>query len=296
MEKLKINMSVESDDDILAKMKEAYLACPAAIKYVRELGIPDETIDMNITKVYDFVSDINYCKKCPGIAKCQKHNPMLCTKIVYTNNVLDRQLVPCPKFLERLTFEKQFMARDFDDSWLDVTLRDLDPTDARKKACEKYVNYVKNGVSQWIYLTGGPNSGRSYLAAAFATDCARKGLGPICFINCGKRFAEIAALERKEKDRFQREIDKLCDCRVLVLDDFGNEFKNDLVRDAILFQIISTRANKKLFTIVTSDFPIADIVTLYSTSKAGEVRARQIGTILKAASGKEISLGELSIY
>ena len=296
MEKLKINMSIEEDTDILAKMKEAYMACPSAIKYVRELGIPEDKIDENITRIYDFVSDINYCRKCPGIKNCAKHNPLLCTKIVYEEGLVDRQLVPCPKFIERVAFEKQFLIRDFDDAWLDVKITDLDNTKDRTAALQKYVKFIKEGKNDWIYLTGGPNSGRSFLAAAFATDAARKNVGPVCFVNCSTRIGEIASYYAKEKDRFQKEIERLSNCQILVLDDFGNEFKNDMIRDAILFPIISNRANKKLFTIVTSDFSINEIVTLYSTSKAGEIRANQIGKLIKAVAGKEINLGELSIY
>lgn len=297
MEKLKINMFIEDDKEILAKMKKAYLACPAAVKYVRELGIPEEKIDANITKVYDFVSDINYCRNCPGLAKCEKANPTLCTKIIYQNGVVDRQLNPCPKFLDKIMFDKRFQIRDFDERLLDAKVSDLDQTQAKGEALTKFLKYTKNESNSWIYITGGPNSGRSFLATVIATEAARKGYSPINFINCSTRIRQLFDLSMmKDKTGFQLELDRLCNCRVLVLDDFGNEYKSDFVRDAIVFQILSTRANKKLFTIVTSDFPIDDIVTLYSTSKAGEIRAKQIGKILKAVCEDEISLGDLSIY
>ena len=44
MEKLKFNFTLGDDTELLKKMKEAYLACPAAVKYCKELGIPDEKI------------------------------------------------------------------------------------------------------------------------------------------------------------------------------------------------------------------------------------------------------------
>ena len=81
-----------------------------------------------------------------------------------------------------------------------------------------------------------------------------------------------------------------------LVDDFGNEFKTDFIRDAIIFQIISNRASKKVFTIFTSDFTIDEIQELYSTSKAGAIRARQIANLIKGSAGKEINLGDLSIY
>ena len=62
MEKLKVNYEVENDDKLLNEMKKAYAACPAAVKYCNEIGIPEELIDDNITKIFDFVCDINYCR------------------------------------------------------------------------------------------------------------------------------------------------------------------------------------------------------------------------------------------
>ncbi len=91
-------------------------------------------------------------------------------------------------------------------------------------------------------------------------------------------------------------MDLYCNCDVLVFDDFGNEFKNDLIRDSIIFEIISKRSAAHLFTIFTSDFSIEDIVTLYSTSKSAALRAKQIGRLIKNNAQEEINLGEISIY
>lgn len=296
MERLKVDINFEEDKDILDKMKQAYLNCPTAIKYVKSLGIPDEKIDDNITKIYDFVSDIDYCKNCPGIKKCKKNNPLLCSKITYEYGYVDRQLVPCKEFLKQLVFEKQFIIRDFDDSWLDTNIKDLDQTNPRKKAINQYAKFIKNDDKSWIFINGSINSGRSYLAATIAIDCARRNKGPLIFANCSKRFRELSDVYYKAKEKFQNELNKYCSCPILILDDFGNEFKNDLVRDAILFEIISARCNKNLFTIMTSDFSIDEIVELYSTTKPGTIRAKQIGKYLKATTKEEINLGDLPVY
>ena len=95
MEKLKVNLDYQSDESILLEMRKAYDNCPTAIKFCKDRGIPDEVINNDITKVYDFVSDLNYCKNCPGVKKCAKNNPLLCTNLVYTYGILERQLVPC---------------------------------------------------------------------------------------------------------------------------------------------------------------------------------------------------------
>ena len=296
MEKLKFDFTLGDDTELLKKMKEAYLACPAAIKYCKELGIPDEKIDKYITKVYDFVCDINYCKKCPGIKNCQKENPFLVSKVDYHGNVVESILTPCRELIKRVAFEKQFQVRDFKDEYLDKSLRDVDKTTQKKEALNMYADFIKGNSNPWIYLTGGAGSGRSYFAALMCVDAASRSMGPICFLNSAKRVRELAELANKKGEDFQKELDKYCNARILVLDDFGNEFVNDFIRDTIIYPIISIRHNKNLMTIFTSDFTINEIETLYSTSKAGQLRAKQICRIISTSAKKEIDLGTLAIY
>ena len=297
MEKLKVNINIENDDKLLSDMKKAYLACPAAIKYCNDLKIPEEKIDENIVKIFDFVSDINYCKKCPGVKKCAKANPLLCTKIVYDHGEIDRQLVPCKELLKQITFKRQFQVMDFPEEWLDSSLRTLDRNAGRDLALDRYRSFIKDKDNSWIYLSGSKNSGRSYFAAALVVDAARKDRGPICFLNTTSRLREFNDLGYgKKKEEFDRKLEQYSNVPILVLDDFGNEFKSDFVRDAILFPILSARAGKRLLTIFTSDFTIDEVETLYSNSKAGAIRAKQISRLIKSMAREEINLGDIAIY
>ena len=297
MEKLKINLNIESDEELIEGMKEAYRACPQAIKYCNDLNIPPEKIEENIVKIFDFVSDINYCKKCPGVKKCAKQNPLLCTKIIYTHGEVDRQLVPCKELLKQIAFKNQFAIRDFEEDWLDSNLRTIDRNAGRDLALARYHDFVKEKDNRWIFLTGSKNSGRSYFTAALTADAARRERGPICFLNSTLRLRELNDLGYgKKKDEFEKKLDLYSNVPILVLDDFGTEFKTDFVRDAILFPILSTRAGKRLLTIFTTDFNIDEIETLYSNTKAGAIRAKQIAKLIKSMAGEEINLGELSIY
>lgn len=296
MEKLKVNFTIDADNELINKMKEAYLACPAAVKYCKELGIPDEKIDQYIAKIYDFVCDINYCKKCPGIKNCKKENALLISKVDYHGMAVETQMSPCKELIKRVAFEKQFKVKDFPDEWLDSTIRDVNKTVEKKKALELYADFVKGNSAPWIYLNGGAGCGRSFFAATMTIDAATRGLGPVCYLNSAKRIRELSELANKKGEDFQKLLDEYSNARILVLDDFGNEFVNDFIRDTIIYPIISARSNKNLMTIFTSDFTIDEIETLYSTSKAGQLRAKQICKIIKASAKKEINLGTLAIY
>lgn len=296
MEKLKTKNLYKVDQSIFDKMKSVYLNCPTAINYVKNLGIPEELIDRNIDAIYDLARDINYCNKCPGIENCIKENPLLCTRIVYQDGFVERQLTPCRRLLEKMQIKNQFIVMDFPEKWLNSTFDSLNKNDKRKDVIKKYIAYSKGKSSEWIYLCGEQKTGRSYLAATIAVDVARKEKGPVAFVNVAQRFRQLSDLNYKNNELFQKILSQYCNVPVLVLDDFGNEYKNDFIRDAILFEIISNRASKNLFTIFTSDFDIDTFVTLYSTTKASTVRAKQIGKLLKNQCVKESNLGEISIY
>ena len=301
VEKLKVNnLKIQTDDSLLDQMKEALHACPAAVKYCKELGMSDEVMESNITKIYDFVRDINYCRNCPGLKKCKKDNAYLNSKVTYSNGVVETQLIPCRALLKRVSFERQFLTQDFSDDWLDVTLGDIDKSEAKAAAVKTYMTYVKNEETKWIYLYGGIGSGKSYLAAAMAIDLAKRGLKgkvPICFMNASKRILELSELSKqKNTDEFKKKLEQYSTVPVLIIDDFGHEFKSDFIRDAIVNEIISSRCNKKLFTIFTSNFTLDEIKVLYSTSNAGAIMSKQIVKTIKAMCGDEVDLGDLQLY
>ena len=93
-------------------------------------------------------------------------------------------------------------------------------------------------------------------------------------------------------------LDQYCNIPILVLDDFGNEFKNEYVRDTIVLPILLARSKKKLFTIITTDFSFSEIAILYdlSKSKAGQIKSEQLERTLKGACPNVFDLGDLSIY
>ena len=300
VEKLKIkNLDIKSDDNLIDQMKEALHACEGAYKFLKSLGMSDEVMEENIAKIYDFVRDINYCRKCPGIKKCKKDNAYLNTKITYTYGVVDTQLIPCKEILKRVSFERQFLVRDFSDEWLELQIGDVDKSKPKAEALDIYMKYLNKEETSWIYLTGGIGSGKSYFAAALAIDLAKRGIkgkSPICFINSSKRILELSEASKQKSEDFKKKLELYSTVPVLIIDDFGHEYKNDFTRDAIVNEIITTRCNKKLFTIITSNFSLDEIEVLYSTSNAGAIMSKQIVRTIRAMCKKEINLGDLKLY
>lgn len=294
MERLTVNSLFKDDDKIIKQMKADYYACPAAVKFIKALNIPDDVVEAQIVKINDLVKDINHCRHCPGVDKCDKETPRLVTRIAYEDGVVVRQMVPCKEYLKYINFKRQFIVRDFPDEWLTSALKKIDCTAQRAEVIKRYEEYRKNNEGQWIYLTGEEGTGRTYVAANIALDIAKNERGPIAFLDVPSRFKELAS--KKDNAAFTELLDKYMNVPVLVLDDLGNEYKSEFVREAILFPILNARSKNHLFTVITSDFSVNDYCLMYQNNASSKPKIEQIKKLFKKNIGEEINLGSLSIY
>lgn len=299
MEKINVNLNIESSQQELEKMYDEVVNSPIGMQELKKMGIIEEKIKDNIVKIYDFVKDIEYCSSCPGVKKCKKNNPLLCTKLTYFNGFVERQLEPCKHLLEQVKYEGRFCFKDFDEKFDNISIKDKNFDFGKKRATifKEFQSILKSNQKKWLFLSGKPQTGKTYLSIALLNYALtfKKVDGKIGFINTSFRFKELNDYSYSNKEEFNSMMQSLSNCEILIMDDFGNEFKNDFIRDGILFSILSNRSNKKLLTIFTSNFDIDEVVEMYSTSKAGGIRARQIGRILKE-NCLLFNLGELSIY
>lgn len=299
MERLKPTFYVESNEKTLEDMYQKYLSCPIAIKYLHKIGLTDELVRKNIVKIIDFVNDCEYCIKCPGLAACQKEQKYICSDVTYRNGIVSQTIIPCKAYIRKISLMKRFLTFDFDDSWFDYDLKNLSKISSRNKLLKAYADIINNKEHRWLYILGGTGSGKSFLAAQIGIDFLKRNPSfTACFISANKRFKELVDFYYDKKDRslFDNTLQKYINVDVLIIDDFGNEYKNDLIRETILFTLISKRRKSSKLTIFTSDFSIDDIVTMYSTSKSAEPKARQIGQIIKEESLGEINVGTLPVY
>ncbi len=295
---INVDISLDEERDITNMMIKAYNECPAAKKYLKELNVPEETIIDNIAKVYDMVLDINACKNCPGIENCSKENPRVVTKITYNYGYLDRTLQPCKKMMNRYSLLGSYKMCDFPQEWLDYEMKTMDQTANRKKVFRALADYMGDRSDRWIYIGGAASSGRSFTAAILSIELAKREKGPIAFINSVNRFKELSDYSYSNKKAFDKTMDLYTSVPVLVIDDFGNEYKNDFVREGILLQILIKRSSKKLFTVFTSDYSMEEISILYKTSRtnSADITSRKIYEILQKECKEEFILSDLSIY
>lgn len=294
MERLKINQNVIIDSSTLKEMEEEVFSNLKAIKYLRQLGLDDNQIRDNIAKIYDFSVDMKNCKDCKGVEHCNKDPKYLVSSVTFKNGIVDRNLIPCKKYLEYTNFLKRLVVTDFPKEWLSNEFK-KDVSNIQSKSSVQIIKRYKDASignsTDWVFLKGDIASGKSFYVASLCVEAAKKGaFDSIAFINVPDRFKELADLAFAKNPKFQEEIIKYQNVDFLVLDDFGNEFKSDFVRDNILYPILSSRVKNKKFTIITSNYNIDDCALMYQTSASSKPKVEQVRKMFKLMCKSEITL------
>ncbi len=169
---------------------------------------------------------------------------------------------------------ENYYIRDFSDEWLDASLQSF--RTGREKELKKQIGTsLKDPYKNWFYLYGDLGTGKSYAFAAFCNDLARKNK-KVCFMNATKRFDEIKGLAIKNKETFDKVMKTLYNLDYLVIDDFGNEYKSDYVRDQIVMPLLIERAKNHKPTFFTSDYSLDEIEELYSTKYGTKILAKRL--------------------
>lgn len=262
----------------------------------RTLNPTLKTVRDNISKFIAFQEDYHYCKNCPGLENCRKDTPFLQLKLVDDNGIIERVFTPCDKVLKRIEIDSKYLYSDFPNEWKESTIKTLDKTKERNLVLKIFSEHIQGSSHRWLYVKGPYRIGKSFLMATLLNDYVAIKKEQVAFINAGTRIKELTDLAFQDKDNFHKKIVELGHASLVVFDDFGNEYKNDFVRDTIVIPLLLERFKNNRLTYFTSDFSIDEITKLYETSPNASIRAKQLARILKEACEDEIDLRGLIIY
>ena len=264
---------------------------------IKPLGLTNREVRENIGKIADFQEDYNVCKNCPGYNKCPKASKHISMYIYKDGNYVTTRYEPCSKAIEQAKLDAKYLFAEFPNEWKKSTLKKLDLSENRRPIIKEFVNIAKGKSSRWLYVTGNHKIGKSYLLITFANEFIAMNLGQVAVINAVSKFKELADMAYSDKEGFKAELNALCNVPLLVIDDFGEEYKNEFTRDSVVIPILSERNHNNKLTFFSSDFTIAEVQKLYSIGKnGGEIRGKQLGKILLEMCEKEFDLTGASIY
>ncbi len=115
--------------------------------------------------------------------------------------------------------------------------------------------------SQNLYLCGATGLGKTHLSLAIAGEVSKKGYR-VLYNSAQKSFNELQQ-EYFSRERTRQYETLVLECDLLIMDDLGAEFKSTF-SEASLYNIINTRINLHLPTIINSNLTQRQLVEAYS--------------------------------
>jgi len=280
-------------EELLEKLK----ADKDVYESLKPLGLTNKEVRDNIGKLSGYQEDFNICKNCPGFDKCKKQEKHISTYIYKDGNYITTRSEPCKEFLKEMEIESKYVVKDFPQEWRKSVLKNLDLSENRRPLIKEFVNIAKGKSNKWLFVKGNHKVGKSFVLVTFANEFVALGLGKVAVINASKRFKAIADMAYDDKEGFKAAIEVLENVPLLVIDDFGQEYKNDFIRDQVVLPILNERSHNDRPTFFSSEFNINDIKELYSIGRnGGSIRGKQLGNLLTEMCEKEYDLTGASIY
>ena len=146
--------------------------------------------------------------------------------------------------------------------------------------CQNYARHF--GHFRWknLFLTGAPGLGKTFLSACIARSVSEQGFS-VVYDTAGNIFAQFAAANQ----RFPRERDaealqsaqsdtrRYLNCDLLILDDLGSEYNNQLVHSD-LYRLINTRLVSEKQTVISSNLSPEEIEQRYSPQIASRLNGQ----------------------
>ncbi len=291
MEKVRMTLKI-SNNDLDEYRKELFnkILNDPNYKVIVDEGFSNEEIYKNVTKFDEFLEDLKIAQKIKTYDDCKAFNKFERIILYRNGDIIEKQFIPLIPYQDYLDAIKKFVIRDIPSGDEEAKWKDL-PTGIKKFIAQK----VKE--NKWVYLYGAVRSGRSYAASAMANHKYIKECETIAFLNCPLRFKELSELYFKDSPYFKELMNEYSNVDYLVLDDFGSEYKNELIRDSILIPLLKARITNKKITSFTSDFKIDDVRRLYTFKKDNNtIMLDQLMDLLQNNCGKEIITSNLTLY
>lgn len=161
----------------------------------------------------------------------------------------------------------------FDTDWYDSQRAPGKTKSAREHmewvydTCVEYAhNFGKRPAN--LLLFGRPGLGKTHLSAAIAREVSGKGYS-VVYDTAGHVFERFEA-QKFGRDEADRDVERVLNCDLLILDDLGTEMTTAFVQSA-LYQIINSRLLEKRSTIVSTNLMPEALAQRYSPQIASRI-------------------------
>lgn len=233
---------LEGDDNALDELK----------KIIRELSSMKEQLLLSAGLPADYLKPVYDCPDCKDTGyqngtKCHCFKQAVITMLYEQSGIRD--------MLESENFSA--LSYDYYEG------EDLTRFKNTVVTCRNFINNFNSDYHN-LFFYGTVGTGKSFLSGCVAKELIESGHSVIYFSAAGL-FDTLSKLkfDYKNADELHKEYEDLFQCDLLIIDDLGTEYTNNLVNSE-LFSLINDRHLRQKATIISTNLSLADFRNRYS--------------------------------
>ncbi|MBQ1477001.1 MAG: ATP-binding protein [Erysipelotrichaceae bacterium] len=223
------------------------------------------------------------CEGCKGLYMCTQAKKGERLSLDY-DGVLLREVEHCPykkKNDSLKDFKESYVYSDISEDLLGLDLDNIELEETGVKGLFLQCYDIYEGKrDKGLYISGDLGVGKTYMCIALANSLVKKGK-KVAFVKVSDFINDLRRSLSSEPGRYDRNMRKLQDADVLILDDIGSESVSSFSRDDVLFTILDYRMEHRLLTLFTSNLNRSDLLKHYTYDKNDKSSAMKAKRLLE---------------
>lgn len=216
-----------------------------------------ESYEQNKLLVQEILQNQEKCRNCDGV-HCSQHEPYW---VLLIRSGIDSTPTPamarCPKNGCRRPpkADKEVLeGSSLPVLYRNATFADFEVTEDNRRAVEGIRAYLKKPAVPWVYLTGGPGTGKTFLACIAANELLRQGKN----VHFEKAEELLEQLRKDVRRKTDENLDRYSSVPCLILDNLGVRVETEWAAKQ-LERILSNRYDQALPTLITSPYSMKEL-------------------------------------
>ena len=236
-----------------------------------ENGLDESVIRANPWKMKTWLDHFAPCISCNGLTGCRQAIRGYFDNPVY-DGVLQIEKKACRFEREKLKERSHlscFLINDMPQDLFTVTFSRINLKGESAEYADLWQTCVSAAMEEkGLYLCGPMGTGKTYLAACAANYYAMHDR-KVCFVHYPSFTRRITSMVKTGE--YDREVERMGYCDLLVLDDIGAEQVSEWNRDSILLPVLSRRYDNHLTTWFTSNEDMNTLKEHFMMTRGGNM-------------------------
>jgi DNA replication protein DnaC len=277
-------IEIENVDELIQQTISSFYKDPTVAFKMKQLAMTNEEILLHFATLVNYQESQIQGQACIDAKKCLHDGSHYLVEIDRDDQGrIQRLIKPCPMIEKDIKTLESLVHLEYDS---EVNHPDSFDQLGERKVLTKLYFYLgqvlEEEIKQNLYLHGPHQSGKSYALAVFAYRYALHQKGKIAFIKTHEWLQKLLSLRQSDLSRFEKEMMKLKQLDLLILDELGASDLDEESRDGILIPLLNDRLKTKKITMITSVFSIKELNNVFKKFPSWEPRVRELVSLIQA--------------